>query len=290
MFTNYELKHKALAALKGNWQTALMVALIAALPSLISQVVSILTGTGYMEVMTSLMLAMQQNPTADLEALIQLAGVNVGAMGYSAILTVVTGLISPFLMLGLINYMLDLLRGVKDAPITAVFSRRGCFFKAIGLNIMVYLRVLVWMLPGMALTMAAVFVPVDWLASLLLSGGMIAMMVLGIRAAMHYALATHFMADNPGTGVNEAIRLSYAMLRRRKLLLFILEMSFIGWNLLLMILQTVVGSMFGAVIASTVYMVLNLVLTVYMQASICAFYDAYLHVKAPEATPDPDLT
>ena len=42
MLTNYELKLRARTALKDNWPIALMVALIAALPSLIHQVLSVL--------------------------------------------------------------------------------------------------------------------------------------------------------------------------------------------------------------------------------------------------------
>ena len=51
-----------------------------------------------------------------------------------------------------------------------------------------------------------------------------------------------------------------------------------------MLLQTVADAMFGAVIASTLYMALNLALTVYMQTAICAFYDAY-HSRASQETP-----
>jgi len=47
--------------------------------------------------------------------------------------------------------------------------------------------------------------------------------------------------------------------------------------------------MFGAVLAATVYMVLNLALTVYMQTAICAFYDAYLPQAGRDENPEYDL-
>ena len=48
---------------------------------------------------------------------------------------------------------------------------------------------------------------------------MIAMMVLGIRAALHYSMATFAMAEEPSRGINQCIRLSVSIMRRRKLLL-----------------------------------------------------------------------
>lgn len=286
MYSNYELKHKALAALKGNWQTALMVSLIAALPSLISQVAAILTGTSYADTMNNLLLTMQQNPAASSADLMHSAGLTVQAYLPSALLSLVAALVSPFLTLGMINYTLGLLRGVKDAPITTVFSRCGSFFKAIGLNIMVYLRVFLWMLPGSAAMIGGMFIQVDWLAMIFIYGGMIAMLVLGFRASLHYAMALRFLADQPHLGVNQCIRESFRMMHHRKMLLFSLEISFMGWNILLMLLQTVVSSMLGNVLGSTVYMVLNLALTVYIQTASCAFYDAYLpRMNQPDEGP-----
>jgi len=281
---NFLLKQKARAALKGNWQVALMVALIASLPSLVSQVMGIMTSTTYADAMNSLMATMQNNPAADPQSMLLAAGITPEGYLPTLLVSVLAGLISPFLTLGMINYTLGLLRGVKDAPITAVFSRSGCFWKGIGLNVMMYLRVLLWMLPGMAAMIAGVFIPWDWLAMALLYAGMVASIVFGIRASMHYAMALRFMGDDPSLGINQCLRESLRMMRHRKLMLFSLELSFIGWNFLLSVLQMLAASMFGNVIGSTCYMVLNMVLTVYMQTSVCAFYDAY---RAQPERPSP---
>jgi DNA-directed RNA polymerase subunit RPC12/RpoP len=61
---------------------------------------------------------------------------------------------------------------------------------------------------------------------------MVLMFVLMFRAMYRYRLATYVMADQPETGVNAAIRRSKEIMKGRKMELFSLELSFIGWRLL----------------------------------------------------------
>ena len=282
MLTNYELKQKARAALKDNWQIALMVALIASLPSLAGQVVAIMTQSGVTSVMNSLLTTVQSDATVgDVAVLLEQAGITAGSYMPSLVLNLLSAVISPFLSLGFLNYTFKLLRGEKDAPISTVFSRKGCFFKAIGLNIMMFLRILLWMLPGMALEalsiVAVVYLPENLLivSTALLYGGMIAMLVLGIRAGFHYAMATRIMAETPSVGINQAIRESVQMMSHRKMLLFSLEMSFILYNIGVSLVETLLLGVVGTVLASTVSMVLSFVISVYMQTAESAFYLAY---------------
>lgn len=282
MVTNYELKLKARAALKNNWQIALMVALIASLPSLLSQVVAILTQSGMTQTMNTL-LTMAESGAAvgDVEAMLQKAGVT--AEGYlpSVLVGLLTSFISPFLTLGFLNYTFKLLRGEEDALIGTVFSRKNCFFKAIGLNIMITLRIILWMLAGFAVEVLGMVLMLSTPESMfgvgmfVMYAGMIVMAVLGIRAAMHYAMATRVLAETPSLGVNQCIRQSVEMMGHRKMLLFSLEISFILYHLGITLVETLLLEMVGGVLASTVSMVLSFMVNVYMQMAVSAFYMIY---------------
>lgn len=282
MITNFELKLKARTALRNNWQTALMVALIASLPSLASQVVAIMTQSSYAHTMSGLMSSMQSGATvADLATLLEEAGITLEGYLPTGLLNLLAAIISPFLTLGMLNYFFKLLRGEADAPISTVFSRRNCFFKAIGLNLMVFLRTFLWMLPGLVLEVLALVAvtalseSLSMLAILLMYAGPVTMLVLGIRAALHYAMADRVMAETPSKGINQCIRESVAIMSQRKLLLFSLEISFFLWQIGLTLLESLLLGMVGNVLASTVSMALNFALNIYIQMAISAFYLYY---------------
>lgn len=280
MITNYELKQRARAALKDNWQTALMVALVASLPSLASQVVAILTQSSMMQTLQALTQGLQDSATVgDLLVQLEAAGLTVTAYLPTVGVSLLSWLVSPFLTLGMLNYFFMLLRGEKDVPISAVFSRTGCFLKAIGLNLMTALRVFLWMLPGAAVEAASLFLALrddmSTIAMVLMLAGSAAMLVLGIRAALHYAMATRVMADCPEKGINQCIRESVAMMRQRKMLLVSLELSFILLSLLISLAESLLTGLLGAVLGATLSMALSFALNIYMQMAVSAFYTVY---------------
>lgn len=280
MVTNFELKQKARSALKDNWQIALMVALIASLPSLISQVVSVMTTSGMTQTMQNLMGILQDGSTID-DLLALMAETELSVAGYipSAVVSLAAWLVSPFLTLGMLNYFFMLLRGEQDVPVSAVFSRKGCFFKGIGLNLMTALRTFLWMLPGAVLEVASMFLALSESTStiglVLMLAGSAAMLVLGIRAALHYAMATRVLAECPEKGINQCIRESVAIMRNRKLLLVSLELSFILLSLLISLAESLLTGMLGTVLGATLSMALSFALNIYMQMAASAFYVAY---------------
>lgn len=282
MVTNYELKLRARAALKDNWQIALMVALIASLPSLASQVVAIMTQSSAVVLMNNLTNVMLQNPdVTDLVVLLEQAGITAKKCLPSTLLGVLSALVSPFLTLGMLNYFFKLLRGEEDAVIETVFSRKSCFFKAIGLRVMVWIRVMLWMLPGWALMvipLALVAVSPELALKVLpavMFIGTALMTVLGVRAVLHYAMADRVMAEAPGKGINQCIRESVGIMRYRKMLLFSLEISFILLHIGITLAEGLLMGMLGSVLASTASMALSFVLNVYIQMAVSAFYLTY---------------
>lgn len=279
MNEHYDLKLQARQALKDNWQIALMVALIASLPSLISQVIAMMTQTSSTQLLTAAMTAAGQNLT--MNDLAELLGETAVSAVPSMVVGVISFLVSPFLTLGMLNYFFKLLRNEPDALIGTVFSRRNCFFKGIGLSLMIGLRTVLWMLPGMAVEMLGlVLLPIlpeglYFLSASLIYVAPILMLVLGIRAIMHYSMATRVMAETPSLGVNACIRQSISMMSTRKMQLFSLYISFILINLGLMLLTSLLTAIAGNVIASTANMALSFALNIYIQMSISAFYLAH---------------
>lgn len=58
------------------------------------------------------------------------------------------------------------------------------------------------------------------------------LVIPGIIKCYSYALTWYLLADNPQLGANEAITKSRELMNGRKMDLFLLDLSFIGWHLL----------------------------------------------------------
>ncbi|MGN0777934.1 MAG: DUF975 family protein [Aristaeellaceae bacterium] len=285
MIPNAMLRMKARQALKPVLPIILLCALVANLPSLATQTVTILTGSNPLSYLLS-----QVSTVSELsELMMDEARLTAVLQGYAAdgrhilsiALSVLSWLLSPVLTLGLTWCLLELLRG-HTIGVGSVFGRMSCFFKSIGLNLLTALKLVLWGLPGagvMLLSMLFLFLPdsgtATWLLTVGYMVGMVLMIVLMLRAMLHYSIATIYLADDPELGVRGALRASIAMMRRRKMLLFSLMMTFVLWLMLLSLLTDLISAMLGMVIASTLSMLLQLMIHVYMQTSICAFYEAY---------------
>ncbi len=95
---------------------------------------------------------------------------------------------------------------IAEAPgLELLFSRFSIFWRAVGLRLLIMLKVFLWSL---------LFI------------------VPGIVASLRYALAPYILAENPDMPVKEAIERSKALMQGHKARLFRLCLSFIGWFLL----------------------------------------------------------
>jgi uncharacterized membrane protein len=142
---------------------------------------------------------------------------------------------------------------------------------------MIFLRLVLWMLPGMALSMfgAVVTLLEPSIGGLLMLAAMAVMFVLMIRAMYSYRLATYIMADVPETGINASIRRSKEVMKGRRMELFGLEFSFLGWRLLLSMGQSMLLGLFGGVLGMTLGMFASLFLQTYLSMAETAFYQEY---------------
>ena len=282
----YEFRRRARAAMKPIMPLLLVVAMIAALPSLIGQTVTLLTGADPNAMLAEYytqerMTAITSGDAAAVQAASQEIMDGVTAFfqekaPFMVITTLITWLLSPVLTLGFNHTLIKTLRR-EEIAVTTVLARLPLFFKAIGLNLMIFLRLLLWMLPGMALSMfgAVVTLLEPSIGGLLMLAAMAVMFVLMIRAMYSYRLATYIMADVPETGINASIRRSKEVMKGRRMELFGLEFSFLGWRLLLSMGQSMLLGLFGGVLGMTLGMFASLFLQTYLSMAETAFYQEY---------------
>lgn len=293
-------RKKALAALKTHWQPALLVALIVNLPTLLMQGFSAFTNNDLLTRLESFVIASSRDGVLTAETL---AG-EMNAILSSTFFWVIRGLellallVTPCLALGMYKWLMDLVRG-QEQPVMNVFSRMRLFFKAIGLQLLIILKVLLWTLPGAA-ALVLLSLPVFragtaqaqlaaleqmqryYLLPLLL------MVIPGVMAALRYALADYVMAETPESRILFCIRRSKELMKNQKKNLFLLMISFFLWYLL----ELLVSSLLPGVLSLVFQMFVSLALNVYMVASIAVFYLRLEHAaenqESPDAEPAPE--
>ena len=292
-------KLKARTALKEHWLTALLIALVVNLPSLLVQGIAATTGNDLTaRLQDRLLIYLQSNGTQEALETLQ-AGIQeiLGSTGIWVIqgLNLAAWLMTPCLTLGMTAWLLGRLRGEEDPGVTAVFSRMRLFFAGIGMRLYVALRIFLFMLPGLAASVLA-YLPL-WLGdrtsriSMLnaantamgfQSAAMILTAVLGVMAALKYALADMVLADAPETGPVRAAKKSRELMQGKRGILFSLYLSFLFWYFLELMVSNLCLGMFGPVPALMVQMLASLAISVYVTASVSSFYQDCLPREKPE--------
>ena len=179
--------------------------------------------------------------------------VSAGSLWLLAVVGVCTFLFTPVLSLGCYNYFIKRIQG-EELGVMGVLSRRKVFLRALWLYVVMYIRIFLW--------------------SLLL-------IVPGIIAALRYAMAPYYMAENPELTAGEAIAKSKQAMADKKLSLTLLLLSFIGWALLALAVQVMLLG-FGVIIAMVAYQFIDLVRVTYMNAALSAFYLASSRTEGME--------
>lgn len=187
----YVFKSKAMRALKGNWQTALLVCFMADLPMVLSQLIQ---NTGLRDI------SLFSTRDAMLEALLAIPSQTWFWMGIISGLALI---VTPALSIGGNYYFICRLRK-QELGFAGVFSRMGIFFKAFFLYLLITVKVFLW--------------------SLLL-------VVPGIIAMLRYSMAPYYLAEHPESSVWEALNFSKQAMKNQKMNYLILYLSFIGWML-----------------------------------------------------------
>ena len=283
-------KLRARQALRGRWQTALLIALIVNLPTLLVQGIASFTGNDLLyRVQDALLRSLGAGGSVNMEALstsLQSISDSTGIWVMQG-LQLVALLLTPCLTLGMVSWLLDRLRGRKEDPgITSVFSRLRLFFPGIGLRLYTLWRVFVFTLPGVALNILA-WLPmwlqrgsssdISRLSSINTSVGlqtaaMFATLALALIGFLRYALGDMALADSESPRPIKAAKESKRLTNGRRAQLFSLYISFIFWYLLQTLVAGFTLTAFGEIISLMVQMLCQLAISVYLNASVCAFY------------------
>ena len=220
------------------------------------------------------------------------------AVVLSILTMVVVYLVAGGMGMGLISAMIDICRDNGHVKIRQVFSRMSKCLKAFGLMLWIEFKMLLWMLPAIALMLFTVM-------GFLVAGDpqtaqvteetapfltvlpflfLILMLVLIIPAAFRYMLSTYILADKPETGVFECVRQSKALMKGHKWQAFKLAVPPI---LLLYLFVLILGIVLGlttalvtdgniAVILSAIVTIVYFILALYFSLRIsmgyCIFY------------------
>lgn len=231
MVSPFVFKSRAIRALKGNWQTALLVSFFA---SILLTLIQLVQATRMPE------LPVPATP----EAL--RAAVDAIAPGTWTLLGLLGGLslvLSPMLAVGCNNYFLCRLRK-QELGFAGLFSRANVTLKALGMYLVIYVRVFLW--------------------SLLL-------VAPGIMAALRYSMAPFYLAEHPEMGALEAIRKSKEVMRGQKMSLFMLEVSFLAWLLAALLCEMFLSGI-SVIFALVVSQFIQLAMATYLNASTASFY------------------
>lgn len=232
-------KLKAIQSLKGNWQTALLVAFFANILVTVESLYQTVRFPNPLAFIT-------QSGAVHADAYVaKLLAIPQGTWTLMGVLSVLALIITPALHLGCNHYFLSRLKG-EDPGFAGLFSRISILGKALWLSIVTGIKVFLW--------------------SLLL-------VVPGIIAAIRYSMAPYFLAENPSLTVREAIQKSKQVMQDSKLSYFFLTFSFFGWMLLSYFLQILLGSV-NTILSLVVGQFMEVFISAYMYGAFAAFYKA----------------
>lgn len=278
MRTSKEYRQTAWTAIKPVLPIMLLIALVASLPQFI---------------FTFIQIAFDLTPPMDTDLLSSDPAAFM--LAYSAFLSSSKGLINSLLnllftlmtiplTLGTVGAAQRILRG-EDVLVRHSLAYVPYTFRAIWLQICAGFYA-VWPIL-LAYSVGTVLLLSNLSSSLffvlLINGVMVASLVWGITRIYAMAATNYLLAKNPNTSVPEIIRTSRTIMKGKRMNCFLLELSFIGWSLLMGIVVLVVLALAGGTLANVCLMLLSLFLGVYMTTAKAAFVNDLTENAAPQA-------
>lgn len=268
MHTSKEYRQTAWSAIKPVLPIMLLIFLVASLPQLIFMFIQ--TAFGLMPPMdTDLLLS---DPDAFVAAYSAFMSSSKG-ITYSLLNTLFT-LMSIPLTLGTIGAAQRILRG-EDVLVRHSLAYIPYTFRAIWLQICTAFYAFWPMLLAYVVAIPVLLTvsspDIMLLTAILFFIAVIATLVFAIMRLYLMAASDYLLACNPNTSVPEIMRTSRTIMKGNRMNFFLLELSFIGWNLLIAVLDSAVLTMAGYTLANVCSMLLSLFLGVYMTTAKAAF-------------------
>ena len=246
-------KYKARLALKGNWQTALLVMFFTGILTTATQVLQTIGLQHVQSVMYSLQAALEgaNVQTGEImqlynrlfEALTAIPDSMWIAMIAVNVLAIV---FTPGLGLSCNRYFIRRDDGEQPALKDGLFGCMRIWLKALWLHVIMFVRIFLWSL---------LFV------------------IPGIIAAIRYSMAPWYMAEDPSMSAGEAIRRSKQSMNGMKMAYFVLQLSFVIWMWGVSMAQVLLVAI-SPVIAQVASLFLSLMVSTYLTAATAAFYCA----------------
>lgn len=268
MRTSKEYRQTAWSAIKPVLPIMLLIFLVASLPQLIFMFIQPAFGlTPPMD--TDLLLS---DPDAFVAAYSAFMSSSKG-ITYSLLNTLFT-LMSIPLTLGTIGAAQRILRG-EDVLVRHSLAYIPYTFRAIWLQICTAFYAFWPMLLAYVVAIPVLLTvsspDIMLLTAILFFIAVIATLVFAIMRLYLMAASDYLLACNPNTSVPEIMRTSRTIMKGNRMNFFLLELSFIGWNLLIAVLDSAVLTMAGYTLANVCSMLLSLFLGVYMTTAKAAF-------------------
>lgn len=268
MRTSKEYRQTAWSAIKPVLPIMLLIFLVASLPQFIFMFIQ--TAFGLMPPMdTDLLLS---DPDAFVAAYSAFMSSSKG-ITYSLLNTLFTLMTIP-LTLGTIGAAQRVLRG-EDVLVRHSLAYIPYTFRAIWLQICTAFYAFWPMLLAYVVAIPVLLTvsspDIMLLTAILLLIAVIATLVFAIMRLYLMAASDYLLARNPNTSVPEIMRTSRTIMKGNRMSFFLLELSFIGWNLLIAVLDSAVLTMAGYTLANVCSMLLSLFLGVYMTTAKAAF-------------------
>lgn len=209
------IKKEAKSYLKGNWGTAIGSMFIMGLIVMaINFVVSMVSGLSTM--LQMIPLSYMENSE---EAMLALIPAFIGSLGVIIVFSIVVALVQQLLSVGYKWALLDLIDG-KNYSVGSLFQGfNRASFKTLGLIIMMGIFTGLWSL---------LFI------------------VPGIIKSYSYSQALNILKDNPEIGIMDAITASRKLMDGKKGQLFVLQLTFILWYVIPVIVLILVIVLLGA--------------------------------------------
>lgn len=260
MLGSFFFKHRAKLILKGNWQNALVVSFFTSILLTIAQVLQSVVMQDINGIMSSLSYALQTMPEGVTAESVQFTEVldlyqrlfaAIGSIPQNVwigllALNVLALVVTPALMVSCNHYFIRLNDREDIGVLQGLLGRMRIFLRSVWLHVIMFVRIFLW--------------------SLLL-------VIPGIIAALRYSMAPYYLAEHPEMKATEAIRKSKETMKSLKMSYFMLQLSFIGWNLLVSLVQVFLMDV-NPVIALVAAQFLSLMVATYLNASSAVFYCA----------------
>lgn len=280
MFENSaEFRLAARAFLKGHWQNAMLVTFFSTVITTVMSVVMTFISPAFYEQMTAF-LYMEITMEELIGNVVSACAVPLKIMAVLAILEMLVG---EVLALGRLSFFENIVQG-KPAAFRDLFSRFRIFGKSILLRLLMYAKILLWALPGMALYAGLLLLlttkqinsadDVNFLLSLislLEFIGIGAMAVPAIIAYFRYCMAPYTMAQVPSARAMDCIRKSRELMNGKKKYYFLLLMGFLGWLLAVELMSSFLSGI-SYPLYVVAYLFASLALDAYMEMTKTVFY------------------